>query len=256
MNIRKALTLAVASSSQHHNKQDVNHDFKSLHAGQHGSSGATLPEPDCDGIQTASMNEPHIFVWAFIVKKPEVSTKGIEGAENVAESAKGIQSTNATHTFQYDMKKLQKLFADMDRRLRSSKRSGFRREYKKCPSRTLQEVETRSLQILQQGEKKAESGSKPGENIDSTAPNDDDKNLRTKHTHPHTHPQPVYSDSNILDIDIPFEHSRRQNKFLKTAKKIFNFFVPLDFNSALVAKYWGAVYRMLEVKAISPYYGY
>ena len=38
-----------------------------------------------------------------------------------------------------------------------------------------------------------------------------------------------------------------QQKFLKLANKLFKFFLPLEFSPALVAKYWGAVYALLEV---------
>ena len=247
---RKALTPAIVSGSQHHKKQDVNHDSKSLDTRQHKSSGANLPKPDCDGIQTASINDPHIFFRAFVVKKPKVPTKGMEEAENAADFAKESQSTNPPETFQYDMKKLQKTFVDMDKCLRSKNFSMFSHEYKKCPSRTLQEAETRSLQILQEGEKsfeKAESGSKQGENLNSTAPNSDDVNSGKKHIHSHTD----HSDSDTVSIDTRIEYPKRQKMFLKKAKMVFRFFLPLEYRSTLAAKYWGAVYGLIEVKAIS-----
>ena len=243
---------AVVSGSQNRKKEDTSQDFRSIDAGPHESSGANLPESGCDGIQTASINDPHIFFRAFVVKKSEVPTKGMEEAENVTDSVMGSQSTNATQRFQYDMKKLQKIFADIDKRLRSNKFSEFSRDYKKCPSRTLQEVETRSLQILQQGKKsskKAEKGCKPGEIINSTAANDDDGCPGTKHIHPPT----VHSDSDIVSTDTLSEQQHK--KFLKTAKKLFTYFLPLEFDSALVAKYWGAVYVLMEVKVISPALG-
>ena len=246
----KSINPAIVSA-QYRKKQDVNHDVRSLDAEQHIYHGPTLPEPDCDVIQTASMNAPHIFVRACVAEKPELPTNGMDETENVADSAKGSQSTNTTQTFQYDLKKLQKMFADTDKRLRSKKYSEFSREYRKCPSHTLQEAETRSLQILQQGEKSPEeagSGSKPGENIKSTVPNDDKWDLRT----PDFHPAIFHFDPRIKSIDTLIGHSRRQKKFLKIAKTLFTFFLPLGFTSALVAKYWGAVHVLIEVRATSP----
>ena len=178
----------------------------------------------------------------------------MEEAENVTDSAKGSQSSNATQTFQYDMKKLQKMFADMNKRLRSNKFSVFSREYRKCPSRTLEEVETRSLQILHEGEKsskKAEVGSKPGENINSTAPDDEGKSGQ-KHIHSHKDSSDRETVSIDASINTVIEHSRRQKKVLRTAKTLFTFFLPLGFTSALVAKYWGAVHVLIEVKATCP----
>ena len=242
---------AVVSSSRNNKIQDVNHVSKSLEAGHHESSGAKLLEPDFNDIQTASINDAHIFVRACVVQKTKVPTEGMEETGKVADSTRGSQSTNATQTFQYDMKKLQKMFADMDNRLRSKKFSKFSHGYKKCPSRTLQEVETRSSQILQEGEKsfkRAESGSEPGENINPTAPNNDDRNSGTKDIPRRRN----NSNSDIVGIDALIEHSRRQKKFVKEAKAVFAFFVPLAFTSALVAKYWGAVYVLIEVKAIFP----
>jgi len=46
----------------------------------------------------------------------------------------------------------------------------------------------------------------------------------------------------------PSGYTMRQGKFVKLAKTLFKFFLPLESRSALVAKYWGAVYVLIEVK--------
>ena len=60
------------------------------------------------------------------------------------------------------------------------------------------------------------------------------------------------SDSTPVVVFTRFELSREQKKFLKQAKTLFKFFLPLEFNSALVAKYWGAVHALIEVNSFSP----
>ena len=61
------------------------------------------------------------------------------------------------------------------------------------------------------------------------------------------------SDSTPEVVDIPHEVYREQKKkFLKQAKTLFKFFLPLEFSSALVAKYWGAVHALIKVNSFSP----
>ena len=165
---RKALTPAAVSDSEPQKQHEgFDRNSKIPEAGPHEPVMAKMPQPEPDGVQIASTNDPHILLRAVVVKEPEVSRKGKEEAKKVRFSDKGCQSNSTTQTFRYDMKRLQKMFADKDQYLRSKDFSRYR-AYKKCPSLTLQEAETRSLQIILEGNKapeKAKGGSKPKQDI-------------------------------------------------------------------------------------------
>ena len=165
---RKALIPASVSHSKpekQHEGSDRN--SQSSEAGPQEPMMAKMPQPEPDGVQIASTNDPHILLRAVVVKEPEVPRKGKEEAKKVRCSDKGCQSNSTTQTFRYDMKRLQKMFADKDQYLRSKDFSRYR-AYKKCPSLTLQEAETRSLQIILEGNKASENakgGIKPKQDI-------------------------------------------------------------------------------------------
>ena len=225
--------------------QPLDNESKDPNTERHAPVRAEFPKFDSDGLQIASVNEPYIFLRAVSVfKKPNVSDNGIGKPEKVAHPGRVPPSAADIHGFRYDTQRLEKIFADMDNLLRSKnfKRS---RVYQKCPSRTLEEVSTRSMQILQEGEmafqKNTKVNSKIVENI-SSKPTDPDKE-ETEMLEMETESEEPPVASTKLDLE-------RQKRFLKLAKALFKYFLPLKFNSALVEKYWGAVYVLIEVNTI------
>lgn len=247
-------TTAGKDSQPNQKQESVDRKSKSAGTGLHGPSKARLHNPDSDGNQIASMNDSHIFLWAVVVpKKPEVPGKENEQVDDLPYSARGDQSKDDKVTFQYDMKRLKKIFADMDKRLRSKNFKKYR-AYKKCPSRTLQEVDARSWQIIQECQKaqqKAGPGSKPEQNNRSPPSTIDEGDSRIRHVHI----RKERSGSPVIDEaqrgnDEPHRsvrELRELKKFLRMAKTLFMCFLPLGFDSALVAKYWGAIYEVIEV---------
>ena len=250
---RKALTLAAVSDSEpekHH--EGFDRSSKSSEVGAHEPTMAKLPQTNPDGVQSISINDPYMLLRAVVVKEPEVPRKGKEEANKVTFSGKGCQNISTTQTFRCDMKRLQTILADMDQRLRSKDFRGYR-ACRKCPSLTLQEAETRSLQIMLEGNKaseKAKRGSKPKDDtgLTETETKYDDRDSGTANIQPYTE----HSDSNSVVFYTRYGKFWTQKKFLKQAKTLFKFFLPLEFSSALVAKYWGAVHALIEVNAFSP----
>ena len=252
--------------------QPVDNESKGLDTERHSPVRAESPKFDSDGIQIASVDELYIFLRAVSVpKKPDVSDRENGKAEKVAHPARAPQGATGIRNFQYDPQRLKRIFADMDSRLRSKnfKRS---RVYRGCPSRTLQEVETRSMQILREGEMafqgKTKVSSKTMENTSSTLRNLDEENAETSQIHMQTErskspvigvPLPGNKETGVPEVEIDSEEPpdaftkadlQRQRKFLRFAKALFKYFLPLEFNSALVAKYWGAVYVLIEVNTL------
>ena len=255
--------------------QSVDNASKGLDTERHAPFRAGSSNPDSDGIQIASVNETYIFLRAVsVLKKPDVSDKGNGKAEEVAHPAMAPRSATNIRHFRYDTQRLKRIFADMDNHLRSQK---FRRScvYEKCPSRTLQEVETRFVQISQ-GEmvfqKGAKVSSKTMENTGSTPPNPNKDDAGTSQAHMQTERSrsPVIGvtlggndETEMPEVETESEEPplpstkldpkrqkkflKRQKRFLKLAKALFKYFLPLEFNSTLVAKYWGAIYVLIEV---------
>ena len=233
---------------------------------------AKLPRSDPSGTQIALMNKPHIFPWVVaVLNKPEVSKNGKEKTEQVTDSAKPLRNVDVTEAFHYDVEKLQEMFMDMDKRLRS-KDFKRHRAYKRCQSHTLQEVETRYLQLTREGrtasQNQSETRSKLKDDARSKLSKHDEENFGTRRVHirtegsgsPVTNVSPHgINETQTSEVDTeppqpPYniaEHLRHQRKFIKWAKKLFTFFLPLHFDSALVAKYWGAVYVLVEVNTPS-----
>ena len=252
--------------------QLVDNESKGLGTERHAAVRTELPKSDSDRIQIASVNEPYIFLRAVsVLKKPDVSDEEKGKAEKVAHPARASHSAADIHNLRYDTQRLKRILADMDNRLRSKK---FKRSrvYKKCPSRTLQEVETRSMQILREGEmafqKKTKISSKTRENTSSLPPVPDEEDAGTSQAHMHTKrsrspvigvPLSGNDETEMPEIETESEEPpvaltkldlERQKRFLKLAKALFKYFLPLEFNSALVAKYWGAVYVLIEVNTL------
>ena len=253
--------------------QLVDNESKGLDTERQVPVRTQFPKSDSDRFQTASVNEPYIFLRAVsVLKKPDVADKEKGKAEKVAHPARAPHSAADIHNFRYDTQRLKRIFADMDNRLRS-KEFKKSRVYKKCPSRTLQEVESRSMQILREGEmefqKRTKVSSKTMENTSSTPPNPDEEDAGTSQAHMQTErsrspvigvPLHGNDETEMPEIETESEEPpvastkmgtklnlKRQKRFLKLAKALFKYFLPLEFNSALVAKYWGAVYVLIEV---------
>ena len=94
---------------------------------------------------------------------------------------------------------------------------------------------------------KAISGSKPKDDTGPTEQKYDARDLGTANIKSHT------EHSNRGPVAAGSRHRHvYQQEFLKLAKKLFKFFLPLESSPALVAKYWGAVYASLEVNTFSP----
>ena len=249
--------------------QLVDNESKDLDAERHAPLRKQFPKSESDRIRTASVNEPYIFLRAVsVLKKPYVFDKGKGKAEKAAPPDRAPQSAAVNHDFRYDTQRLEKIFADMDHRLRSKKfkRSGV---YNKCPSRTLLEVETRSMQILRESEmafsQKTKVSSKTMESTNSTPLNPDEEGAGSSQARMQTRPSrssvigvplgandktempEAEAESEEPSVELTKLDLERQKRFLKLAKVLFTYFLPIEFNSVLVAKYWGAVYVLIEV---------
>ncbi len=251
--------------------QPVDNESKSNDTKRHAPVSAELPKSGSNGFQMTSVNDPYILLWAVSVpKEPDVSDNENEKAEKVAHHARGAQSTDDIQNFRFDMSRLERILADMDNCLRSV---DFKRHrvYKRCPSRSLQEVETRSMQILRKGgkafQKSTQVGSKTMENTSATPPNPDEEHAGTRQAYMQTErsrspvigvPQRGNDETEMPEIETASEElpnvitkrGKQQKKFLRMARALFKSFLPLDFNSALVAKYWGAIYVLIEVNLL------
>ena len=166
----------------------------------------------------------------------------------MAHPTRGAQGAEDTLNFRYNTRRPESIFVDMDNRLRSQVFKG-NRVCRNCPSRTLQEVETRSIQIIREGEnlsrKKTKVGSKTMENTSSILPNLDVEDTETRYVRIQTERSrsPVMGvilrGSDEAERQIKSEKSpvaftkvdlERQERFIKLAKTLFTYFLPLEFS--------------------------
>ena len=125
------------------------------------------------------------------------------------------------------------------------------------------------MQISREGEmafqKRTEVSSKTMEDTNSIPHRSDEEDAGTSQAHLQTErsrppvvgvPLRGNDETKMPEIETEYEEPpvastkldlERQKRFLKLAKTLFKYFLPLEFNSALVAKYWGAVYVLIEV---------
>lgn len=208
---------AAAGISVH---QVVDNESKGLDTERQAPIRTDFPESDSDRIQTASLNESYIFFRAVsIPDKADIPGEGSVKAEKVVHTARAPQSAAADDTFRYDTHRLNRIFADMDNHLRSKdfKRS---RVYKKCPSRTLQEVEMRYMQILRAGEVASQKRTKVStdtvESTSSAPPNLDKEDPE----HSQTHIQTKSSRSPVIEV---FRGGNAETKISETETKSEDF---------------------------------
>lgn len=138
-------TVTDLESDKEQERIDVN--SKSPDAKLREFNRARSPTTDSTGMGITSLDDPYVFLQLVsVAENVEAPTNGGEGEMEFTDSANGQPKINPTHTFRYEMRRLQKMFLDTHLRLKEFIRH---RTYKKCPSRTLQEFETISLQTMQ-----------------------------------------------------------------------------------------------------------
>ena len=202
----------------------------------------------------ACFNESHIFTWfAAIPKDSRMHKRQAQGLVNITD-ARTSQSVKARQSFLVDGTKVEGMLTDMHSFLCSS-RFKKHREYRRCPSNAVGEVDSACQERIQEyqnamneikSEKQRRTRRREG---DSRGESQSGQETRTKSRK-----------TERSDSDGPTGTSAagkrrlnqrvsimRERKLIKLSKTLFQFFLPLDFRSDMVLKYWGAIKLILQV---------
>lgn len=190
-----------------------------------------------------------------------------EGLGN--DNIKDKQHTAGTsNLFTVDVKRLESLFSDMQRLIYASG-SKRRRAYKNCPSHTYEEVEAR-LEYLEKETKEglgeeSDHGRRPG-SFDRGERSDGrgrrtrsrenrrytnrDKETRSSRSHDRGSSGTSSSSSRSPENAEKQQAKKRKQRrrVFALAKRVFEFYLPLYCASEIVAKFWGALYHIIEVQ--------
>lgn len=113
--------------------------------------------------------------------------------------------------------------AEMHSSLSSSRFRRYR-EYRKCPMATVEDVNATLARVLAND---TEAMSEHDEQLEHSANSTDSEDSEIVSRHFDTH---------------------AKKRFVRTMKVIFRFFLPLAQTSEMVAKYWGAVNLLIQVR--------
>ena len=202
----------------------------------------------------------HIFHWFVAIPNAQQSSHNTAspGLEHAGLSTPRSEEIN-TRSFKVDLDRLRRLFKEMHKMM-WTKDEKIHRLYRKSPSHSLEEVENRLIIRLQ----KWRPDSVHAESQNTTDRTDDhqtdsstgspalDARIRsqTPHTGRQTPPpteaiKALSSDGNVASSGP--ELRRHKRRLVINAKRCFVFFLPLEYSSDMVSKYWGTLYSMVDV---------
>ena len=121
------------------------------------------------------------------------------------------------------------------------------REYRQCPTGTVQEVNARLVALMKEDE---QARRKPKTKDSTRRQNGNDG---TEHDSPESdHLRSLSASSSDSEEISTIERNshpllKKKRKFVHIMKKLFQLFLPLRYTSEMIAKYWGAVNLLLQV---------
>ena len=225
--------------------------------------GRTLEVPNPDDHMSrevqARLGRFHIFHWFVAIPNEQHISQytSASGLEPDGLSTSRPEEVNSRSMI-LNLDKLRKLFKAMHKMMRS-KDGKVHRLYRKGTSLSLEEVENR-LAILFQKRRPDSVHAESQHTTDHTDDHQTDSgtgspvlDARIRSQSPRTGRQSRPSTEEIEELSsdgtVQLSHSelRHRKRFVKNAKRCFVFFLPLDYSSDMVSKYWGAVYDLVGV---------
>lgn len=208
----------------------------------------------------ARLGRFHIFHWFVAIPNEQQISQdtSASGLEQDGLSTPRPEEVDARSLI-VNLDRLRKLFKEMHKMMRT-KDGKIHRLYRKGPSHSLQEVEDRLAVLLQKRRPDSVHAESP-HTTEST--NDHQTDSRTgspaldarirsqsprtgRQTRPSTEEiRGLSSDGNVGSSGS--ELRRQKRRLVINAKRCFVFFLPLEYSSDMVSKYWGTVYSMVDV---------
>lgn len=220
-------------------------------------------------MHLGSLREFHVFLWflgdAIQPSSTGSNTKKRSNRDIDAEKAEPQEFLKTP--FAVDKDRLDSIFSDMDRSLRSLYE--HHRAYKNCSSHTLEEVESRMRDLSLEGQTEpidkgnrssplhgGDDGSVSSISDRGALAHESSEIVKVERGRPHnglTEDEidyikdirgQVYSKRAPVPLAIRI---KELETFVKGAKDLFDFFLPLNYTCSMVTKYWGAIYDMIDV---------
>ena len=202
----------------------------------------------------------HIFHWFVAIPNEQQSSHdtAVSGLKQDVLSTPRSEKVN-TRSSNVNLDKLRRLFKEMHKMMRT-KDGKIHRLYRKGPSHSLEEVEKR-LDVLPLKKRPDTVHAESQYTTDSTDDHQNDSrtgsptlDARFWSQSPHTGRQNRPSTEELGGLSLEGNvgslwpglrsHKRR---LVTNAKRCFVFFLPLEYLSDMVLKYWGTVYSMVDV---------
>ena len=197
----------------------------------------------------ASFDESHVFSWFAAV--PTTSRVQKRQALDQVNSAENnvARSSKARKAFLIDGAKIEGMLTDMHSFLCSS-RCRKHREYRRCLSDSVEEVNAvcqRAIREYQGAMSKAKSEKERKTKRSKGSKRDGSHSGQDNQT------KGGIAGNSGLDgaLGTPsamMGRSLEQIQLIKLSKSLFQLFLPLDFSSDMVLKYWGAIKLILQVQ--------
>lgn len=189
-------------------------------------------------------DEENIFSW-FAATPNTPKTRNTLGRAESQQEYKGNMKEKQSYVI--DKSRIKNILAEMHSSL-SSSRFRRHREYRKCPIATVKDVDA-TLARLVTNDRDAMSeleGRKrrhlPRIEDSSGQDSTDSSDVQSKHFASST------GSEDSSQIESRHNNLIAKKKFVRTLKLIFKFFLPLEQTSEMVAKYWGAVNFLIQVR--------
>lgn len=227
----------------------------------------TIPRDARDSARTggvarvrASVKALHLFHLLAAIQSltSDVNQAGHSKA-SLASSDRHDGAEKGNVSFTIDTSKLDVKVSQIQRYITLSAGAGYR----KCPSHNLSEVEARLVQV-QDVVTDAHQNTVP--DTDRGSPQ---ARPRREHRGRSRNPQsnrapPERRRSRSKSYMVvaaeeaafpygkpdPEETARRSKRIVKLSKRMFRFFLPLDYRSEMTSKYWGAIKSLLDVSTV------
>ncbi len=249
-------------------------DFHGAQSGRAGQGNPEIRAPDAKEWHSASLDEPHVFIWFAALPNQREPVRNVPHTRSVRNNSTSDERKElATPTFRVDADRLEDIFSMMHDSL-CAKKFKKHREYTACSSATIQDIDTTLAQLLEKKKMQETAREHPGRRRHETNP------INVTRLDPDTvggesegHRNDIQEDRSSSDTeeiiverrnrrssdgseDVIFsrrgsEHLKRIKKFIRIAKALFELFLPLQYSSKITAKYWGPIQVLIQVRATS-----
>ncbi|KAL8757990.1 MAG: hypothetical protein Q9184_004061 [Pyrenodesmia sp. 2 TL-2023] len=183
-----------------------------------GATKATPSRSTSKGIESleSRADEENVFSWFAAV--PNTSPK-----RNTVGRAEYKEKMEEKPSYVIDKSWIEDNLAEMHSSLSSSRFRRYR-EYRKCPMATVEDVNATLARVVA-----------------------NDREASSEHDEQSKH-SASFTDSEDSEVVSRHFDTHAKKSFVRTMKVIFKFFLPLEQTSEMVAKYWGAVNRLIQVR--------